>query len=75
MGLGKKVCKLNLQKNILKTNNLVPYSGSNVEAIHSNMFGELMLHRILSNTDSTSSVTLHRCRGGESNTKISQEPL
>jgi hypothetical protein len=32
-----------------------------------------MLHRVLSNTDSTSTVTMHRHRGGEGNTKISQE--
>jgi hypothetical protein len=59
---------------ILKINNLILYSGPNIEAMHSNVLSELMLHWVLSSTDSTSTVTVHRCRGGESNTKISQEP-
>jgi hypothetical protein len=44
----------------------------NTEAIYSNVFGELMFHRVLSYTDSTSTVTMHGRRGGESNSKISE---
>jgi hypothetical protein len=43
------------------------YNGPNIEAIHSTLFGELMFHRVLNNTDT---VTVHRHRG-ESNTKVS----
>jgi hypothetical protein len=35
---------------------------SNIEAIYSNVFGDLMLHRILSDTK-------HMCKRGETNTK------
>jgi hypothetical protein len=59
MGLGKQVWKLNLQWHILESNNLVQYSRPSIEAIHSNVFGELMLHRVLSNTHSTSTITAH----------------
>ena len=74
IGLDKLFCKLNLRGHILKSNNRVLDGRPNIEAIHSNVFGELMLHWVLSNTDSTGIVTMHRCRGGESNTKVSQEP-
>jgi hypothetical protein len=69
--MGLVVCKLNLQGHILKSNNLVLDGRPNIEAINSNVFGELMLHRVLHNTDSTSTVKVHMRRGGESNTKIS----
>jgi hypothetical protein len=58
----------------LKINNLLLDAILNIEAIYTNVFGELMLHRVLSNTYSTSIVTVHKCRRGESNTKVSQEP-
>jgi hypothetical protein len=68
------LCKLNLRGCILKSNNLDMDSRPNIKAIYSNMFSELMLDWI-SDNDSTGTVTMHRCRGGESNTKISQDPL
>jgi hypothetical protein len=59
---------------ILKINNLLLGVILNIEAIYANVFGELMLHWVLSNADSTSTIKVHECRGGESKTKVSQEP-
>ncbi|KAG8083382.1 hypothetical protein GUJ93_ZPchr0015g6901 [Zizania palustris] len=64
MGLGKQVSKLNLRGHILKSNYLVLDRRPNIEAINFNMFGEFMLHWVLSNTNSIGTVTVHRRRGG-----------
>jgi hypothetical protein len=69
MSLDKCICKLNLRGHIL-----VLYSRLNIEAIYSNMFSELVVHGVLSNTDSINIVTVHMRRGGESNTKSTQGP-
>jgi len=74
MCLGKQICKLELRGHIPKRNHLILHCRPNVEAVNTNVFGELMLHRILSNTNGTGTVRVHRRRGGESNTKVSQEP-
>jgi hypothetical protein len=41
---------------------------SNIEAIYSNVFGDLMLHRILSDTNTIGTITMHMCKRGETNT-------
>src|SRR6266508_4651969 len=64
MCLGKQICKLELRWYIPNRNHLILHCRSNVEAVNANVFGELMLHRILSNTNSIGTVRVHRRRGG-----------
>ena len=59
---------------MLKRNNLILHCRPNIETIDANMLGEVMLLRILSNADGTATVTVHRRRSGDRNTKISQQP-
>lgn len=46
----------------------------NIKTINANVLSELMLHRILSNTNGVSTITVHRRRSSKTNPKFSQQP-
>jgi hypothetical protein len=48
---------------------------SNIKIVDANVFRKLMLHRILSNTNGTGTITVHRRRSSKRNPKVSQQPL
>jgi hypothetical protein len=56
LGLHKKICQLQLGRHILKSENLILHSSAHKGGINTYVFGELMLHRILRNADSTCTV-------------------
>lgn len=60
MSLSKQIGNLELQRHILERDHLILNCRPNVEAVNANMFGELMLHQILSNTDGACTV---QCTG------------
>jgi hypothetical protein len=56
LGLREEVCQLQLGRYILKSENLILHSSAHKEGINTYVFGELMLHRISRNADSTCTV-------------------
>jgi hypothetical protein len=56
LGLHEEICQLQLGRHILKSEDLILHSSAHKEGINTYVFGELMLHRISRNADSTCTV-------------------
>jgi hypothetical protein len=56
LGLREEICQLQLGRHILKSENLILHSSAHKEGINTDVFGDLMLHRISRNADSTCTV-------------------
>jgi hypothetical protein len=54
--LREKVRQLELRGHIVKSENLILHSGTHKESIHTDVLGELMLHRVTRNAHSTRTV-------------------
>ena len=74
LGFGEEISNLDLRREIVEENNLILNRAASKMSINTNMLGQLMLDWINSNLKGTSTVTVKRCRSGNTDAKILKNP-